>query len=171
MIRKSLLGALCAFAFTFLVSGSASASTIFAPTDGDVNFITSTLSGGTLLAMFDDSDTSFSGSNLGIPVPEIVSITAGGLNFGDYTAENEASATLNLTGSDWFLLAISTDGGTSWSGDTGYTYLGANAYNVHFSDGTILEVDVKVVPVPAAVWLFGSGLLGLVGLARRKKVA
>jgi len=27
-----------------------------------------------------------------------------------------------------------------------------------------------VVPVPAAVWLFGSGLLGLVGFARRKKV-
>jgi hypothetical protein len=26
------------------------------------------------------------------------------------------------------------------------------------------------VPVPAAVWLFGSGLLGLVGVARRKKV-
>lgn len=26
------------------------------------------------------------------------------------------------------------------------------------------------VPVPAAVWLFGSGLIGLVGLARRKKV-
>lgn len=25
------------------------------------------------------------------------------------------------------------------------------------------------VPVPAAVWLFGSGLLGLVGMARRKK--
>jgi hypothetical protein len=28
-----------------------------------------------------------------------------------------------------------------------------------------------VVPVPAAVWLFGSGLLGLVGIARRKKKA
>ena len=26
-----------------------------------------------------------------------------------------------------------------------------------------------VVPVPAAVWLFGSGLLGLIGVARRKK--
>jgi len=28
-----------------------------------------------------------------------------------------------------------------------------------------------VIPVPAAVWLFGSGLLGLVGVARRKKKA
>lgn len=28
---------------------------------------------------------------------------------------------------------------------------------------------VSAVPVPAAVWLFGSGLLGLVGVARRKK--
>lgn len=28
--------------------------------------------------------------------------------------------------------------------------------------------DVSAVPVPAAVWLFGSGLIGLVGLARRK---
>ena len=29
--------------------------------------------------------------------------------------------------------------------------------------------DVSAVPVPAAVWLFGSGLIGLVGFARRKK--
>jgi len=31
-----------------------------------------------------------------------------------------------------------------------------------------LELVVSAVPVPAAVWLFGSGLLGLVGLAKRK---
>lgn len=28
--------------------------------------------------------------------------------------------------------------------------------------------DVAAVPVPAAAWLFGSGLLGLIGVARRK---
>ena len=27
----------------------------------------------------------------------------------------------------------------------------------------------QVVPIPPAVWLFGSGLLGLIGIARRKK--
>ncbi len=31
-----------------------------------------------------------------------------------------------------------------------------------------VEYSFTVVPVPAAVWLFGSGLLGLVGIARRK---
>ncbi len=29
--------------------------------------------------------------------------------------------------------------------------------------------DVSAVPVPAAVWLFGSGLIGLLGVAKRKK--
>lgn len=31
-------------------------------------------------------------------------------------------------------------------------------------------VRVSAVPIPAAVWLFGSGLIGLIGVARRKKV-
>ena len=31
-----------------------------------------------------------------------------------------------------------------------------------------LAVDT-VVPIPAAIWLFGSGLIGLIGVARRKK--
>ena len=34
-----------------------------------------------------------------------------------------------------------------------------------------VSVKAQVIPVPAAVWLFGSGLLGLIGIARRKKSA
>jgi len=33
---------------------------------------------------------------------------------------------------------------------------------------TVSVSSVSAVPVPAAAWLFGSGLLGLVGIARRK---
>ena len=33
----------------------------------------------------------------------------------------------------------------------------------------LVFAEVSQVPVPAAVWLFGSGLLGLVGVARRRK--
>lgn len=29
--------------------------------------------------------------------------------------------------------------------------------------------NVTVVPIPAAIWLFGTGLIGLIGVARRKK--
>ncbi len=34
----------------------------------------------------------------------------------------------------------------------------------------VYDGNISAVPVPAAVWLFGSGLLGLVGMARRKKI-
>lgn len=34
-----------------------------------------------------------------------------------------------------------------------------------------LNTEVAVVPVPAAVWLFGSGLLGLIGVARKARSA
>jgi len=38
-----------------------------------------------------------------------------------------------------------------------------------YEGGYALLSAATVVPVPAAVWLFGSGLIGLVGVARRKK--
>jgi hypothetical protein len=40
--------------------------------------------------------------------------------------------------------------------------LNAYAWAVH-------EGNIGAVPIPAAVWLFGSGLIGLIGAARRKK--
>jgi hypothetical protein len=42
--------------------------------------------------------------------------------------------------------------------------------NIHSTvdPGGEIRGQVEVVPVPAAVWLFGSGLVGLIGIARRK---
>jgi len=44
--------------------------------------------------------------------------------------------------------------------------LGTETFNFLWST---LEVDGMMVPIPGAVWLLGSGLLGLVGLRRKFK--
>ncbi len=70
-----------------------------------------------------------------------------------------------------------------WSG-TEYSSSSANAWQFRFNDGytstnhknrgtayglAVRSGDVSAVPVPAAVWLFGSGLVGLIGVSRRKR--
>lgn len=44
------------------------------------------------------------------------------------------------------------------------------ATHVYLDDGSTGFAHGGTVPVPAALWLFGSGLLGLIGISRRKKV-
>jgi len=53
------------------------------------------------------------------------------------------------------------------SGQTGFFGQKSNA--TAWFDNVAIG-DVSAVPIPAAVWLFGSGLLGLIGIARRKKI-
>lgn len=43
--------------------------------------------------------------------------------------------------------------------------------NSNFLSLYAMSQELTAVPVPAAAWLFGSGLLGIVGVARRKKSA
>jgi len=54
---------------------------------------------------------------------------------------------------------------------TGYiaTTLTSRFYDNSISVINTADFGFQAVPVPAAVWLFGSGLLGLVGAARRKR--
>lgn len=51
-------------------------------------------------------------------------------------------------------------GGTPFDGIHGLINIG--------SGNSLTVISVSSVPVPAAAWLFGSGLVGLIGLARRK---
>ena len=49
------------------------------------------------------------------------------------------------------------------------TFSYVSTQSVHgFSLDDVTIGNVSAVPAPAAVWLFGSGLIGLIGLARRK---
>jgi len=67
------------------------------------------------------------------------------------------------------VLAFSFD----FTADVGTNLLLSGSYtDSNFLDTSILSstlASVSAVPIPAAVWLFGSGLIGLVGLAKRRK--
>lgn len=49
--------------------------------------------------------------------------------------------------------------------------LGIDKIHIYGSDSQVIfdNMTLNAVPVPAAIWLFGSGLIGLAGFARRKK--
>ncbi len=71
----------------------------------------------------------------------------------------------------WYLFLGKVGGDLMGEWDTTEPFGGKN-----LSHMTVYEIGVtdnggppQLIPVPAAVWLFGSGLLGLVGVARRKK--
>jgi len=63
------------------------------------------------------------------------------------------------------------------SGDQNQTLISTLSFSVFMSQGDVInmfaegEADTQVspIPIPHAAWLFGSGLLGLIGIARRKK--
>jgi ammonia channel protein AmtB len=41
----------------------------------------------------------------------------------------------------------------------------------YFAHSIVLNATTAPVPVPAALWMFGTGLIGLTGLARKRKEA
>ncbi|MBZ0071643.1 MAG: VPLPA-CTERM sorting domain-containing protein [Thiohalobacteraceae bacterium] len=82
------------------------------------------------------------------------------------TNSGTASTTWDITQSGNSLMITTWD--TDSNGIPGTTLAGVMPLPISLQwDGSA----VSAVPVPAAVWLFGSGLLGLVGVARKRKVA
>ena len=69
---------------------------------------------------------------------------------------------------DW-LTQITDLGSNTYSFDREFGDFDCGAQGINCSAATSHVSAYGVVPVPAAVWLFGSGLFGLVGIARRKQ--
>lgn len=156
-----------------LTSVVANAATIFQAADGDINISDTT--GGGLFAIFDSEADLIAGT----PLLEIVlgdRIIVDGTAPAPITSlmNFRTGSTLNITNSN-FVFGASASGGTpSWilGEGTELYYPGSNQWNITFTGinpELKVVVDIQAIPVPAAVWLFGSGLIGLVGVARRKK--
>jgi hypothetical protein len=76
-------------------------------------------------------------------------------------------AHIAATGNDEFVWA----GATTSEGDLVVRGDDSLSWIVFGTPDTALSLTGIVVPLPPAVWLFGSGLLGLIGIARRRKSA
>lgn len=152
--------------FGLCLNSGVMAATVWVPTDGDSNFFTTVISiDGGMLGLFDDEDQAYSGASLELSDSDLVIFTPDG---GDFIATNLDNDTIGLSNTYNFILGLSLDGGSTWLEDTSITNLGNNAFRVFFGENQALAVDVRVVPLPAAFWLFGTAFMGLIGFSRRK---
>jgi len=51
----------------------------------------------------------------------------------------------------------------------GTSKMGIDWKGLEVNSNSYIQLEVSAVPVPAAIWLFGSALIGLVGMSRRTK--
>lgn len=84
--------------------------------------------------------------------------TADNITLTAYGTDSSSLGSVTIAPGEMFLFL----GGTDNSAIAAVSYTGDDFYldDIGFN---------AVVPVPAAVWLFSSGLLGLIGITRRKK--
>jgi hypothetical protein len=73
---------------------------------------------------------------------------------------------------DWTQMSVSAvmPAGTAWAKIQLIHILESSTTNTGAIFLDDASLTVAAVPVPAAIWLFGTGLLGLLGIARRKRI-
>ncbi|MFC1773566.1 hypothetical protein ACFL3A_09470 [Pseudomonadota bacterium] len=129
-----------------------------------------------LSATIDATGTLIGGSlTIGGTVPTL-GFTSGTLFTGTLTAfgfpnvgSDPFEFLLDVTGGDAASLYGSGPAGVILSGTGFGGDFVSDFSNLSTGPGTGIAVaNVGTVPIPAALWLFGSGLLGLIGLARRR---
>jgi hypothetical protein len=152
---------------------------------GNAKFITTTTNSSTSQVVLDASGNITHWVTLGTDISTINSLSGGASSIEGATPATAGQWDYNLpssTASQWY------GNGPVTANTLGTT---ANLFYVTGNGGALSKVAVSnpntetatltaaglvlaggsTVPLPAAVWLFGSGLLGLAGIARRKSKA
>jgi hypothetical protein len=117
----------------------------------------------------------------GLPGTALETFTFTGLsNTGTiYTANSSLHVALNQGTQYWFVLAAQGDGMFAWNDNQlGDSPLPARRdlkaadkdwHIASLSSSSVFAVEGTPVPIPAAFWLLGSGLVGLAALRRKRK--
>jgi len=101
-------------------------------------------------------------------------IVVGSMNFTEVDDVNYGIGTAPvlsfLNGSFNGFSYLANFGANGYFSSTGFSIeAGDDSLSTKLVTGTWTNYSVTAVPVPTAFWLFGSGLLGLIQIARRKK--
>ena len=139
----------------------------------------SDLSDATALDLVNLASTGFADGAIGTTLPIY---TLGDINTTPFVFDLFASIPNLLDIGGWQLgidsLSIAGPRNTSTLTMSGTGTLSGNGYDATIANwsfsaqdtGSTFSMTVTAVPVPAAVWLFGAGLIGLIGVARRQRV-
>ena len=155
----------------FLVDGSSVGSlntNIFADVEisgvSDIPLDAGTVAtGGGFFDLLTSSSNPGWGLEINFTSASITHIAAGGVEIALFGAAAASTGNQNLP----FDLVMGDTVSFTFS-STNFSASDNGTYLTGFTASATGNVTGSVVPVPAAVWLFGSGLLGLVGVARRK---
>lgn len=188
MINKNIYASIL-FGVVFFGASIAHAATVsFSPTSvtaGVGDFIKldvvmdftgePTLGGGTDI-FYDASVLSFQSFDFGTTTlaldsgfsrsPDVLTNKLEGLAFGNFNGLSGPGTIGTLTFRAIALGDITLTMAVTSEANKGGEFISATTFGPQLvSFGT---AGVSIVPIPAAVWLFGSGLIGLIGVARRK---
>lgn len=150
---------------SWFTARDAAAASTFNSVSGHLATITSQAENDFLFGLVSGNFTGFQGAWLGGKDPDgwLVGPETGQ----SFSYTNWAGVEPNNSGHVYMSIGTTFGSGGQWADNS--ALLGAGLPH-QLNDPVIgYFVEYEVVPIPAAAWLFGSGLIGLIGIARRKK--
>jgi hypothetical protein len=168
-MMRAFLKKVAAVLLGLVVSTACTAGTVWMPTDKDVNVLDffvvfPLLTDGDFYLLDDNDSANLAGATkLQLADGDLISFQQDGA---DWTVTG-SNGSFTLSGSDNFIFAELNN--SVFAMETGSSSTGPNQWVLNFGSGAILQAtDVAPVPLPPAVLLFGSAMVGLAAIGRRR---